>query len=97
MAITEPKSKKNIIYMISLGLVIAFLIGLSFIFFGNAREKLDLNTKEAVNTEMIQIKNLDLDIFQDNRFLGLKDSKTSLPDITELRPGKDNPFAADSF
>ncbi|RLC38251.1 hypothetical protein DRH27_02720 [Candidatus Falkowbacteria bacterium] len=92
-------NKNNVIYGALAGIVslaIVFVILYFFVFSGSNTQNAGLENGEEMGIiEKIQIKNLDMGIFQDQRFLNLKDSKTSLPDISELNPGKDNPFKAD--
>jgi len=80
--------------MILLAIVFVFLY--FFVFAGSNGENEDLGSGGEMGIiEKIQIKNLDMGIFQDQRFLKLKDSQTRLPDISELNPGKENPFTVD--
>ena len=98
--ISEKSGNKNsIVYGVLAGIIllaIVFVFLYFFVFSGSNGENEDIGSGEEIGIiEKIQIKNLDMGIFQDKRFLKLKDSKTSLPDISELNPGKENPFRAD--
>ena len=93
---TEEKKYK--IYFIALGIICLGAI-IFFLFFLKGRiesgSPAGLRQSDSVGMKRIDIKQIDTEIFTDERFKELKENKVKQPSISELDIGKDNPFQPD--
>ena len=99
MLTQKTGQKKNLIYGAILGVIlviVAVLLLKNYVFTGSLKEeKSFLTPRKKTQAANIQVKKFDSDFLNDSRYKGLKDNSAQIKAITDLKIGKENPFAAD--
>ena len=99
MLTQKTGQKKNLIYVAILGvilIIVAVLLLKNYVFTGSLKEeKSFLTPRKKTQAANIQVKKFDSDFLNDSRYKGLKDNSAQIKAITDLKIGKENPFAAD--
>ena len=92
----KPKDKNGYLLFGVISVVIIILgLGAYFIFSpgGGSEDSNLISSENGVLLKRINVKEIDISLFSDSRFTGLKDLKINEPGLNELNIGQKNPFA----